>query len=109
FVVVLWHVGGSLDVALPGSVVTIAGYLVGAAVVYAMLTTGTLMIVGRRMIGVIESKNQAESELKYVVAHLRERRDADLSLAEVVATTEEVCLALRDVIRQWRFLTWRFM
>jgi vitamin B12/bleomycin/antimicrobial peptide transport system ATP-binding/permease protein len=71
FVFVLWHVGGALDVAVLGVVLTIPGYLVVVAVAYAALTTGTLMFVGRRMIGVIESKNQAESELKYVFAHLR--------------------------------------
>ena len=76
FVVVLWNVGGSLDVAVLGTVLTIPGYLVAAAVAYAILTTGTLMFVGRRMIGVIESKNQAESELKYVFSHLRERAGA---------------------------------
>ena len=109
FVVVLWHVGGSLDLTVLGGVLTIPGYLVFAAVAYAILTTGTLMIVGRRMIGVIESKNQAESELKYVVSHLRERADTDMSLADMQATTEEVSLALGDVMRQWRFLAWQFM
>ena len=82
FVVVLWHVGGALDVALLGVALTIPGYLVVAAVAYAILTTGTLMFVGRRMIGVIESKNQAESELKYVFAHLRERAGARMSAAD---------------------------
>ena len=37
FVVVLWHVGGALDVALLGATFTIPGYLVVAAVAYAVL------------------------------------------------------------------------
>ena len=109
FVVVLWHVGGSLDLTVLGGVLTIPGYLVFAAVAYAILTTGTLMIVGRRMIGVIESKNQAESELKYVFSHLRERAGTDMSLADMQATTAEVSLALGDVIREWRGLAWQYM
>ena len=109
FVVVLWNVGGALDVALLGVVLTIPGYLVVAAVAYAALTTGTLMFVGRRMIAVIESKNQAESELKYVFAHLRERAGAPLSVADVEATTAEAGLALGDVIREWRHLAWQYM
>jgi putative ATP-binding cassette transporter len=67
FVVVLWHVGGALDATVLGVSFTIPGYLVVAAVAYAILTTGALMIVGRHMIGVIESKNQAEAELKDVL------------------------------------------
>jgi vitamin B12/bleomycin/antimicrobial peptide transport system ATP-binding/permease protein len=109
FVVVLWNVGGSLDVALAGTVLTIPGYLVVAAVAYAILTTGTLMLVGRRMIATIESKNQAESELKYVFAHLRERAGANMSAADVQATTAEAGWALGDVIRQWQHLAWQYM
>jgi putative ATP-binding cassette transporter len=107
FVVVLWHVGGALDVAVLGVELTIPGYLVVAAVAYAVLTTGTLMFVGRRMIGIIDSKNQAESELKYVVSHLRERTGARMSAAD--ATEAEVGSSLRDVMRQWRELCWQYM
>jgi putative ATP-binding cassette transporter len=109
FVVVLWNVGGSLDVAMLGMALTIPGYLVVAAVAYAILTTGTLMLVGRHMISTIESKNQAESELKYVFAHLRERAGTQLSAADVQAATAEADWALSDVIRQWRDLTWQYM
>ena len=72
-VVVLWHVGGALVAVVLVVELTIPRYLVVAAVACAVLATGTLMFVGRRMIGIIDSKNQAESELKYVVSHLRER------------------------------------
>jgi putative ATP-binding cassette transporter len=108
FVVVLWNVGGALDISVLGVALTIPGYLVVAAVAYATLTTGTLMFVGRRMIGVIESKNQAESELKYVFAHLRQRT-APLSVADVETTTAEAGLALGDVIHEWRNLAWQYM
>jgi vitamin B12/bleomycin/antimicrobial peptide transport system ATP-binding/permease protein len=109
FVLVLWHVGGALDVSVLGVILTIPGYLVVAALIYAILTTGTLMFVGRRLIGVIESKNQAESELKYVFAHLRERAGGRLSVADVEATTEEARWALVDVIREWKHLAWQHM
>jgi ABC-type uncharacterized transport system fused permease/ATPase subunit len=78
-------------------------------VAYAILTTGTLMFVGRHMIATIESKNQAESELKYVFAHLRERASANMSPADVQATTAEAGWALGDVIRQWQHLAWQYM
>jgi putative ATP-binding cassette transporter len=109
FVFVLWHVGGSLDLAFAGIILTIPGYLVVAAVAYAILTTGTLMFVGRHMIEIIESKNQAESELKYVFAHLRERAGTRLSAADVEATTAQAGWALGNVIRQWRNLAWQYM
>ncbi|WP_439613165.1 SbmA/BacA-like family transporter [Reyranella sp.] len=109
FVVVLGHVGGALDVSLLGTDFTIPGYLVVAAMAYALLTTGTLMIVGRHMIGVIESKNQAEAELKYAVAHLRERATRRMSPGDLEGATSEVGSALGDVVREWRRLAGQYM
>lgn len=76
---------------------------------YAILTTGTLIFVGRRMIATIDSKNQAESRLKYVFAHLRERGGTTVTDADVQATTAEAAWALRDVIGQWQHLAWQYM
>jgi putative ATP-binding cassette transporter len=67
------------------------------------------MIVGRHMIEVIESKNQAESELKYAVAHFRERATAHLSLADMETSTVSVGRALAAVMHQWRLLAWQYM
>ena len=109
FAFVLWNVGGALDVEVLGVVLTVPGYLVVSAVAYAVLTTGTLMFVGRRLIAFIESKNQAESELKYVFAQLRARTGARMTAAEGQATESEVGSALGDVMSQWHHLVWQYM
>jgi ABC-type uncharacterized transport system fused permease/ATPase subunit len=108
FVVVLWTVGGSIDLGPFGLPLSIPGFLVFAAVAYAALTTGTMVLVARNMAYVIERKNQAESELKFAVAHLRERapKDAprpDLGLVAAVGSS------LKDVIHQWRRLAGQHM
>ena len=108
FVAVLWHVGGALEIALPGLAFTIPGYLVVASVAYASLTTGTMMLVGRHMVEVIESKNQAESELKYAFAHLRESATRPLS-HDIGVTAALVGTAVKDVIGQWRRLCGQHM
>ena len=76
FVVVLWTVGGSLDLTRFGIDLELPGYLVFASMAYATLTTGAMIVVGRNMAHVIERKNQAESELKFSVARLRESASA---------------------------------
>jgi len=48
FVVVLWTAGGSLDVAVGAVAMEVPGYLVFASIAYAALTTGAMMVVGRR-------------------------------------------------------------
>ena len=76
FVVVLWHVGGALDVVVLGVELTIPGYLVVAAVAYAALTTGTLMFVGRRMMGVIdfEEPGRVRAEIRRLSSARTHRR-----------------------------------
>jgi len=109
FVAVLWNVGGSIDIPLGDIDVTIPGYLVVAAVVYATLTTGTMMLVGRNMVDVIERKNQSESALKYAFSHLRESTVSEAPPAELRDAMAAVPPALNDVIRQWKYLCGQHM
>jgi ABC-type uncharacterized transport system fused permease/ATPase subunit len=78
-------------------------------VVYAAATTGAMMLVGRDMVDVIERKNQAESELKYAVAHLRESAAAPAPTLDIAAIIAAVGTALTDVIAQWRRLCGQHM
>lgn len=73
FVVVLWNVGGALEVRVWQETVRIPGYLVGLSILYALTTTAAMMMVGRHMVDVIERKNQAEADFKYVVARVNTR------------------------------------
>lgn len=103
FVVVLWTVGGSLDFTRFGVSLDLPGYLVFASMAYAMLTTGAMIVVGRNMANVIERKNQAESELKFAVARLRQGptlHEADVHSGQ----TAFIDPALSEVMRQWRRL-----
>jgi putative ATP-binding cassette transporter len=104
FVVVLWQVGGTLDIELRGLSFSIPGYLVVAVVTYSVMTTGTMMLAGRHMVDVIERKNQAESELKYAFAHLRQGATAQTTAAELEATMAVIARSLADVIHRWKQL-----
>src|SRR5204863_9422009 len=46
FIVVLWTIGGALTVTLGGSTVTIPGFLVIAAIVYAAIASGSIVAIG---------------------------------------------------------------
>ncbi|MGZ5814169.1 MAG: SbmA/BacA-like family transporter, partial [Xanthobacteraceae bacterium] len=72
FIVVLWTVGGAATVEVAGAAVTVPGFLVVAATVYAALASGTMFLIGRRLIAVSEHKNQAEAEYRYGLTRLRE-------------------------------------
>jgi putative ATP-binding cassette transporter len=75
-------------------------------VIYAMGATGTMFVIGRRLVTVSESKNQAEAEYRYLLTRVREnaegiallkgedeeRRGVDRSFATVLRTWRDVCI-----------------
>jgi putative ATP-binding cassette transporter len=102
FIFVLWAIGGALSFKLAGATITIPGFLVIAAVVYALLASGTMVAVGRRFVTVSESKNQAEAEYRYVLTRLRENAESIALMGgqdEERRTVEE---SFETVLRRWR-------
>ena len=76
FIVVLWTIGGALTVTVAGSTVTIPGFLVIAAVLYAAIASGSIMTIGRSFVQVSEDKNQAEAEFRYTLTRVRENGES---------------------------------
>jgi vitamin B12/bleomycin/antimicrobial peptide transport system ATP-binding/permease protein len=102
FIVVLWTIGGALDVSIGGLQVHIPGFLVIAAVIYALLASGSMVLIGSKFVQASERKNQAEAEYRYVVTRLRENGE---SIALIRGEEEEqagVDRSLRKVLATWR-------
>src|SRR5713101_5615473 len=76
FIVVLWTIGGALTVTVAGSTITIPGFLVIAAVLYAAIASGSIMTIGRRFVQISEHKNQAEAEYRYALTRVRENGES---------------------------------
>src|SRR5207253_4150272 len=72
FIVVLWTIGGALTVTVFGSTLTIPGFLVIAAVLYAAIASGSIVAIGRGFVRISEDKNQAEAEYRYTLTRVRE-------------------------------------
>ena len=107
FVSVLWNVGGDILIELAGGSFALPGYLVVAAAAYSFATTSGTLIIGRRMVDVVERKNQAESELKYAAAHLRE--SAQNGHIDLVAERTNVQTALKRMLTTWQKLAGQHM
>jgi putative ATP-binding cassette transporter len=102
FIVVLWTVGGALDVSVAGLQLHIPGFLVIAALAYALLASGAMVLVGRRFVSASESKNQSEAEYRYLLTRLRENGE---SIALIQGEEEEragLARSLRKVLSAWR-------
>jgi hypothetical protein len=55
FIVVLWTIGGALTITVAGVTITIPGFLVVGAVIYAVLASGSMVFIGRRFVTVSEN------------------------------------------------------
>ena len=102
FIVVLWTIGGALDVSVAGIQLHVPGFLVLAALAYALLASGAMVLVGRRFVSASESKNQSEAEYRYLLTRLRENGE---SVALIQGEEEEragLARSLRKVLAAWR-------
>jgi vitamin B12/bleomycin/antimicrobial peptide transport system ATP-binding/permease protein len=109
FIAVLWTIGGALDVTVAGVPIHVPGFLVVAAVLYAAIASGSMVLIGRRFVAVSENKNQSEAELRYLLTRLRENGE---SIALIQGEEEEragVGRALRKVLRTWRSICFQNM
>lgn len=109
FIHVLWVVGGDLVIKASGRLIVIPGYLVFAAVVYAILTSSAMLLIGRRLVPVVEAKNEAEAELRHAATRLRQRVFQDRDWRKNSVMESAVGTALGQVITQWRHLCAQLM
>jgi vitamin B12/bleomycin/antimicrobial peptide transport system ATP-binding/permease protein len=109
FIVVLWTIGGALNVSLAGTTLTIPGFLVVAAVAYAALASTAMAVIGRRFVAISESRNQAEAEFRYVLTRLRENGESIALLGGETEERDGIDKSLRNVLRQWARLCGQHM
>jgi len=99
---VLWTIGGSLSVQVGDVTITIPGFLVVAAVVYAVFASGFMTLIGRRFVTVAEQKNQAEAEYRYTLTRLSENGESIAVLGGEEEERAGVDQSLGNVLSRWR-------
>jgi putative ATP-binding cassette transporter len=104
FIYVLLTIGGSLTISLGGGEVTIPAFLVIAAVIYAVVASGTMTIVGRKFVEVSEAKNQAEADYRYKLTRVRENGESIALLGGEEEERAGLDRSLVEVLRKWRAL-----
>jgi vitamin B12/bleomycin/antimicrobial peptide transport system ATP-binding/permease protein len=109
FIVVLWTIGGALTVTIAGSTITIPGFLVIAAVLYAAIASGSIMTIGRGFVQVSEDKNQAEAEYRYTLTRVRENGESIALLGGEQEERDGIDRTFGKVLRQWARLAGQHM
>src|ERR1700710_200885 len=109
FIVVLWTIGGALTVTVAGSTITIPGFLVIAAVLYAAIASGSITFIGRSFVQVLEEKNQAEAEFRYTLTRVRENGESIALLGGEDEERDGIDKNFTKVLRQWARLAGQHM
>jgi putative ATP-binding cassette transporter len=109
FIVVLWTIGGALTLQLGGSTITVPGFLVIAAVIYAAIASGSIATIGRRFAQISEDKNQAEAEYRYVLTRVRENGESIALLGGEDEERDGIDKTFGKVLRQWARLAGQHM
>ena len=102
FIAVLWTIGGALTFHIHDTAITIPGFLVIAAVIYAVAATGSMFVIGRRLITVSENKNQAEAEYRCLLTRVRENGEGIALLKGEDEERSGVDRSFKSVLRAWR-------
>lgn len=109
FITVLWAIGGTLSLRFGDWSLEIPGFLVIAAVIYAVLASGLMVLIGRRFVAVSENVNQTEADYRYELTRVRENGE---SIALMDGEEEEragLDRSLKKVLRGWRDLCGQHM
>jgi len=75
FVLILWDVSGPLTFTLFGTEITIEGYMVWAAILYAIVGSILTHYVGRRLIGINFRQERFEADFRFSLVRLRENAE----------------------------------
>jgi putative ATP-binding cassette transporter len=102
FIVILWTIGGTLTFTVADVGIAIPGFLVIAAVIYAALASGSMVLIGRGFVTASENKNQAEAEYRYVLTRLRENGESIAILGGEDEERSAIDRSLTTVLRRWR-------
>ncbi|WP_349962472.1 ABC transporter ATP-binding protein/permease [Rhizobium sp. ZPR3] len=109
FIVVLWTIGGALTFQIAGSVFTIPGFLVVTAVLYAVITSTSMAVIGRHFVEVSEVKNQVEAEFRYTLTHVRENGESIALLGGEEEERNDLERTFGNVLKQWALLAHQYM
>ena len=101
FVAVLWTLSDLIPVHLFGQSYLIPGYLVWAALIYAVLGTAITHWIGRSLIPLNFEQERREADFRFALVRLRENAEAVALLRGEASEKQELLSRFRAIMRNW--------
>jgi len=114
FLFILWTLSGALQIPLGGdSYFSIPGYMVFAAIIYAVVGTWFTQKIGSPLIGLLYNQQRYEADFRFSLVRLRENAESvafyggeSRELGVFHGRFTRVVLNWWDIIRRRKKLTW---
>ena len=101
FVVILWTLSATAPLHVFGSVWTIPGYLVWAALIYAVIGTALTHLIGRPLIALNFQQQRYEADFRFNLVRVRENSEQIALLEGERAETRRLLLRFGNVVANW--------
>jgi len=99
FVAILWNVSGPLSFAIARSDITIPGYMVWVALLYAVVASVFTHTIGRPLIGLNFERERREADFRFSMVRLRENAEG-VALYHGENPEQQGLLARFELIRE---------
>ena len=101
FVVILWNLSAATPLMIGSENYNIPGYLVWAALIYAVIGTWVTHLVGRPLVKLNFDQQRYEADFRFSLVRLRENAEEVTLLAGEAAEEERLQDRFSRVVRNW--------
>jgi len=101
FISILWSVGGSYELTVGGSVLSIPAYMVLLALAYGIIGSLLTMWVGRRLVGFVGRKNEAEGDFRFGLMRLRDNAESVAMMGGEESERRILARTYATVVERW--------
>ena len=101
FAAVLWTLSDLIPLNLFGQSYVIPGYLVWAALIYAVLGTAVTHWIGRSLIPLDFERERREADFRFALVRLRENAEAVALLRGEASEKQELLSRFRAIMQNW--------
>jgi vitamin B12/bleomycin/antimicrobial peptide transport system ATP-binding/permease protein len=104
FVMILWTLSAAAPAQIFGISITIPGYLVWAALIYAILGTALTHLIGSPLVRLNFNQQRYEADFRFNLVRVRENSEQIALLGGEMAETESLLTRFGRVVANWHLI-----
>ena len=101
FVTLLWNQSGPLSFSIGGFAISIPGYMVWVALIYAGIGSWLILKVGRPLVGITNDQQRFEADYRFSLARFRENTEGVALYKGEKHELEQFDLRFSSVVKNW--------